>query len=802
MQKDKQNKRILALSVTLLTFLALCGCGKTETLVVEPEPTEQVIEIDESADAEKIRISELMAKNRTSLRDENGSFPDWIELENCSDEPVSLGGWRIADEEGEKGWSFPDIELPAGARLVVYADGKDSENALHTDFSLSEGETVHLYNSYGYPVCSAPAVSAEADISVVLNDKGTYEKSLYPTPGYPNEFEYYEMWQCSQLCSGPLQIMRAAVDNRSNELYGADWVEIKNISAQEQNLSEYYLSDDNDDYKLWRFPEYKLEAGESLIVCCDDALKNEQLVIANFSLNSTNEQLYLSSADGQLIDYVSLKNIPYDCSYGRLEGKEGWFYLYGSAPSDTAEKGYRRVSETPVAMDVDGVFNNVDSVNVALRGKGRVYYTTDSSVPTEKSRIYKDSFTVSETCVVRAISVEEGAMPSRPLTLSYIINENHSLPVLSLVSNNSDEFNFMYNNAIKNLELPGSLSLYEEQSSFTIPCGVKMHGDTSLKLGKKNMSVRFRGSYGQEELNYDVYGGGVTSFTNFVIRAGQDYSHAIIRNELGQNLALASSDSLITQRSKYCILYVDGEYNGIYNLMEKANEQHYANLAGVSKESVTVEEALFTNDSPLYKEVYSFCTNNDLSVAENYEYICSVVDIDNLIDWIILEGFCANTDLKSGNLRYCRSTENDGRWRFMFYDLDASFTSYSMNFYNVLAPYGYERRYSTLITPLLENEEFVDRLLTRASELFSTTLTTENVIAEIDRLSAIIAPEVQRDYARFHMEYRSWLESVQRLRNFFEMWKWPQRNVDALCDLLDLSDEQEQHYFGELLKGA
>ena len=326
-----------------------------------------------------------------------------------------------------------------------------------------------------------------------------------------------------------------------------------------------------------------------------------------------------------------------------------------------------------------------------------------------------------------------------------------------------------------------------------------MHGDTSLKLGKKNMSLRFRGAYGQEELNYDVYGGGVTSFTNFVLRAGQDQNHALIRNELMQNLALAVSDNVVTQRSRYCVLYVDGQYNGIYNLMEKANEQHYANLAGVSRDSVVVEEAVFSRDSELYRDVFAFCMENDMSKPENYEYICSVLDIDNLIDWIILQGYCANTDLYSGNLRYCRSTENDGKWRLMFYDLDAAFVSYGMNFYNVLAEYP-DRRYSSLITPLLENEEFVDRLLSRSAELMSTSLTSKNVLAEIDRLSEIIEPEVKRDHGRFNRTYTEWTRALQSLRNVIEKRDWAEHNVEAISQVLRLSSEEKEHYFGELLK--
>ena len=792
--KRKIKNRIWALSFMLVSAILLSACGKSETIAVESEPLEVV---DKSVDAEKIRISEFMSKNRSTLRDESGSFVDWFELENCSNETVLLSGWHINDKESSEGWQLPDIQLAAGERVVLYADGKDRD--LHTDFSISEAEGLWLYNAYGYLASHAPAMATQADVSVVLGENGSYEQSLYPTPGLENSFENYVRWQTSRLVPGPLQINRAAVANQSNELYGADWVEIKNISAEPVDLSNYYLSDDYKDYKQWQLPSYTLYAEQSVIICCDEELVDSNLRIAPFALDSVNDQLYLSTTDLELIDYVSLKNIPYDCSYGRLPGQDGWFYLHGSAPSDRAQEGYRKVSESPVALYSDGVFDDVKSVEVGLEGKGTIYYTVDSSLPTEKSERYDGQFKVKKTCVVRAIAVEEGAMPSRALTLNYIINENHSLPVLSLVSDSSYEFNRMYSNAIKNLELPGNLSLYDGNEGFSIACGIKMHGDTSLALGKKNMSVRFRGAYGQEELNYDVYGGGVSSFTNFVLRAGQDYYHAIIRNELGQNLALASSDTLITQRSKYCVLYVDGKYSGIYNLMEKANEQHYANLAGVSRESVVVEEANFGNDSLIYKEVFEFCTNNDMSLPENYEKLCSVLDVDNLIDWIILQGFCANSDIHSGNLRYCKSSENDGKWRLMFYDLDSTFVSYGGIFYNVLQNHV-GRRYSTLVIPLLENKQFVDRLLSRTAELLGTTLSVESVQAEIDSLVETIAPEVERDLKRFNRSYDQWTGSVDALKNYVDKWCTAEKNVEIISNILRLSKEEKMHYFGEVLK--
>ena len=754
-------------------------------------------------DADKLRISELMAKNHATLRADDGSFPDWIELENYSDTDVNLSGWSVSDGDGETGFPLPALTLRAGERLLLYADGGDDSAALHTDFSLSAGETACLYNSAGYQVCAVDCGDGTADVSVSLGENGQYAPCLYPTPGYPNTAEGYGEWQSALSLAGPLVINEVMTANFSSAyaegLGYCDWVEIKNVSGESVELSDYCLSDDDEDYRLWRFPERTLAPGETLPVFCDDSSAEAAggAVRADFALNSGSEELYLSRADGELIDYAALRDIPYECSFGRAEGENGWFFFASPTPGAENGEGCRRVSAKPAALSADGVFDAGAAIDVELTGDGAIYYTTDGSLPTENSELYSGALSVDSSCVVRAVCVEPGALPSRALSLSYIVGEGHSLPVLSLVSDDLADFNSMYAGGYKDMELPGNLALYEDGASFTIPCGVKMQGETSLILAKKNMSVRFRGAYGQETLERDLFGGGVTEFTNLVLRAGQDYYSAIIRNELCENLCLASTDRVAAQRSKYCVLYINGEYSGVYALAEKVNEQLYASNAGVSRESVTLVESEAQPGTELYEDVFVFCYQNDMSLPENYEHFCALMDVDSLIDWIIMEGYCANGDLDYGNLRYCRSTENDGKWRLMFYDLDSTFFQEGLNFYNLLSAYSRQtKQVSTLISALLENGEFTDRLLTRAGELLNSSLTNEKVAAEIDALAAEIEPEVERDYARYGMSFDGWKWNVGYLRDFITAGDWRQHNIDALAEIFDLTAEQRARYFG------
>ena len=788
----KKNKYLIIIAAVLLAAVTavfiIVNLQKENT-----EASSQNQEAKPEPMSNKVVISEFMPKNKACLRDEDGDFSDWIELHNISEESVDLSGWHISDKQGKTGWALPEISLESDERIVVFASGKDRSDSLHTDFALSAGDVLSLYDKHDNLLMSVEIEETEGDVSFCIAEDSSFIESFYPSPGFENTGAGYELFQNTLSYSGPLIINEAAVssfDVSGRPVEGrSDWVEIKNVSEESVQLSDFFLSDDLDRTKKFPLPERELMPGEIALVYCDEEL---------LALNSYAEELYLLNSSGELVDFASLRDIPYNGSYGRLSGEQGWFFMAQPTPGGENGEGFRRVTETPVLISGGGISEGVEKVLVEISGKGEIHYSTDGSRPDKNSPIYEAPVEMEKTGVIRAVAFEEGALPSRTLDVSCIINEGHSLPVLSLVSDNRAKLNEVYQNGDKYQEVPGSISLYDENGEFTIPCGIEMHGFSSLALPKKNMSLKFRGAYGADSLEYDIFGGGVTKFGSLLLRGGQDQGRSIIKNELCQNLCLEATDALISQRSKYCVLYVDGKYNGIYALMEKPNAGHYAELAGVSKDSVEVIDANPAYGSELYNEVYQFCYEHDMSLKENYDQFCTRMDIDSLIDWVILEGYFANTDLYSGNLKFCRSMENDGKWRLIFYDLDSTFSDpYSCYKSMFVSFVGDSTNITSVVSRLLNNAEFKDKLLNRAAELFSTVLSTESVTAEIDRLATIIAPEVERDHQIGYGSFDGWKRNIEYLRALFTEKDWQNIAEAQLCGYLGLDAAGRESYFGQ-----
>lgn len=805
----KRNKLLSVLFIVLLCII-FAACGKSQpapeatpvpTAAPTPQPTPEPTPYI-SPDADKIKISELMVKNDATLLDSDGEFSDWFELVNTSDSPVSLAGWRVSDGEDKSGWSFPDVTIDAGGYLLVFASSKESAGTeLHASFSLSEDETLYLYAPENYLADSAPNVSTMADHSSVRRADGSFEDCTWPTPGYSNDADGYELFCAAHTASSPLVINEVMVYNDSynrqpdGEYY--DWVELKNVSEEPIMLAEYYLSDDKDNPMLWRLPERYLDPGALLVVHCsgNSDLSTSDTVHSNFSLNSTSERLYLTSAAQQRVtDYVWLHDIFKDWTVGRMDGQSGFFYLSSPSPwSGNRGNAYRYISDQPVSLGEDGIYNDVTSVSVELEGSGRIFYTTDGSRPDESSAEYTEPITLDKTTVIRAINVQDGAAPSRAITLSYIINENHTLPVLSLSTDSPSTFSGIYYNKRKYYEIPANISYFEDGSSFNIDCGLKMKGWTSLENPKKSMGVSFRGCYGDDMLDYDIFGSDVTEFSSLSIRAGQDYPLAIIRNELFQELCLEMGDNVPTQNSKYCILYLNGSYYGIYCLKEDFSKQYYASHKGVNKSDVTMLKSPVALSSEVYQEVFQFCRDNDMSLDENYDHICSVLDIDNVVDWFLIEGYTANSDV-NGNMRYFKLNDG-GKWQIAFYDLDWTF-NYASNCFTNITDSNREVQVSQLINRLLTNARFREQLLSRYSELVSTTLSNEHVLAKIDELQALLEPEVPRERDQWGSDVDGWHYRLDELRSFITNNDYANYSANKLCSMLGASSEQKMQYFG------
>lgn len=753
-----------------------------------------------------VLISELMAAGQTILADTYGQFPDWVELCNVSGETVNLKGWFLSDDpEKPTKWEFPSVELLPNQRIVVFCSGKDGyENGqLHTNFSLAaSGESVVLSSPLGVAVHSITYGRGQEEQSFIYDtNAGELFSTEYPTPGYSNDTAGYEQFCAANVAKGPLAIWEVMT---SNDWYLAqelgdcyDWVEIRNISDAPVNLSEYSITDDVDAPGLYTLPDKTLAAGESIciILSGDESLSTAKYDHAGFTLSVKEDRLFLFHNGSELLDYVLLRQIPQKYSYGRSDSTGGFFYMEPT-PKKENNSGYRMISQMPASDVESGVYIQNTSVDVTFSAAGAVYYTTDGSDPDVNSLRYEGPVHIDETTVLRAIAVEDGKLQSSIYTSTFVFEDRHTIPVVSLVT---DPDNLWSSTGIykdswdtKEMKKPAHISYTGEDGTFSIDCEISMHGMTSLLAqDKKSFTVRFQDSYAGP-LNYDIFEDGeVTRYASILLRADQeDVYSTYIRDNLFGNLAAEYCDTVVSMRNKYISLYLNGEYWGIYSIREHHSVEHYASQMEVPLSSVTMLKSYARVGTGLYP-YFLYCKNNDLSKQENYDYIASHLDVTSFADWTILEAYSGNFDIY-GNMRYYYS-EADGLWRCGLTDLDLSLFDPSKDFGDM----KYTLHHSVFVSALYENEGFQDLIAKRLAELLAGPMSDENMIARIESMAAQIRDELPLEKERWGGKVSRWERMVDDLKDFCD--GRAKTVINSLCSTLNFTKEEKQAYFGDLL---
>lgn len=152
-------------------------------------------QLDSKTAPAEVQITEFLADNDNSLRDEDGEDSDWIEIHNGSEWDVSLEGWFLTDDRTDlTRWRFPDVVIGAGQFLIVFASEKNrtaATNQLHTNFRLTtSGEYLALISPQTNVISEfAPAYPPQrTDVSYgrVPGASAVLGYFPQPTPGAAN----------------------------------------------------------------------------------------------------------------------------------------------------------------------------------------------------------------------------------------------------------------------------------------------------------------------------------------------------------------------------------------------------------------------------------------------------------------------------------------------------------------------------------------------------------------------------------------------------------------------------------------
>lgn len=783
-----------------------------------PNTLENYLKIAGMTGESEIVVSEVMASNASYAPDSEGLYHDYIELYNTSQQSINLEGYYLSDtREMPLKWRFPQVEIPAGGYLLVYASGLSGENGadLHTNFKLSsEGEEIVLSDREGKMLLCMDFPALEADQAYSLID-GEYTTAFAPTPGLANAMESARALDGEMLRANDTGITINELCASDSQI-GCDWVEIYNGSSQTVDLSDWGISDNPGRPRKWQFPQgTTLAPGQYLGVCLSgyDGVTEDGLMHANFRIGvAGNYTMVLSTPEGEIVDRVYVPQQYGDVSYGRIENREGFYYMTETTPlAANAATGYDGRAQKPEFSAQGGVYATGETISLEITAEpgAIIRYTLDGSEPTQDSAEYTGPLTVQQTTVVRAKAWVDNCIASYSAGATYLFDVAHTVRVVA-VSGSAEQLtgaNGLLTTGSLSFEAPVYVEIYETDGTQLISqnCGMKIMGKLSrLQFDQKSFRLNARNRYETASFEASLFENRpYTQYDSFAMRAsGQDNQQTRMRDSILSSLC--ADMGLMYQETEVTVVYVNGEYWGEYNMRERVTQESIAQFMGWDDpENVSLLEGSGGNrvhgSNASYKQVLAYVRENGVETEEKLETLRQYVDVENYLDYVALQMYTCNQDLN--NVRMYCNPNADGKWRWVVYDLDLSFQIDQNSVLTWLREGGVgsvTSQDNTLFVALMKNPSMQEYFLTRMGELLATTFSYENLSAKIYERYQILQPEMQAHCQRWGWSVSTWQNYCEKMMRYAKTR--PAKLIGYFQKTLEMSDAQVETYFGDAIR--
>ena len=442
-----------------------------------------------------------------------------------------------------------------------------------------------------------------------------------------------------------------------------------------------------------------------------------------------------------------------------------------------------------------------------------------STIPTNFLDDFRKSVpprtTIKKGTVVRTLSVKPGFKPFYS-TKSYFVSPIHAnihqLPVISISTDYANLFDDeigilvpgnLYEDGESNTgnyyergidwEREASFEFFEDsgERAFSQHVGIRIHGGFTRRFTQKSLRIYARNEYGENTINYPVFPDQpYESYKRLILRnSGNDHAFSMLRDAIAHRLV--SHLNMETQAYRPAIVYINGEYWGLHNIRERMDRHYLERKFGIDPERLellsghwTVEEG----DNQDYAALLSFIQNQNLAHNPHYQYVQTKMDIDNYLDYFSAQIFFVNTDWPHNNIDFWRTRRSynpeapighDGRWRWLFYDLDFGLGLVQGPDYNMLDWVTREKGYedqewpNQILLNLLENESFKNDFINRMADHLNTAFLPERMEAIIREMKEVIEPEMHDfgDRWRYPQSVTIWNNTINNII------KWTQQRV-------------------------
>ncbi len=669
-----------------------------------------------------VTLNEVCAKNST-YQSADGNFYDWIELYNNGSQETNISGWGLSDKEDKPYlYTFPEgTAIKAGERLIVFCDSDAAANdSKIAPFGLStSGETLVLTDAQGNKTHTITFGSIAEDSSYGQYPDGSGEfYTLKCTPAQANTAP-----EGSNAVHQPAFSQESGFYDNSFSL----------TLTADDGCTIYYTTDGSDPT-----PESE-KYSEPITV--EDMSDTQNRLSARTDIVPGKAEAPRNNVDKAAV----IRAVSVD-SEGRISDIVTKTYFIGK----TNTGYYPNMKVVSLVTDPDNLFGYENGIYCLGQAYGGTQQPDDK--PKEEEHPKEEEKPKEEN------------------------GPEHKEPEDNRVSRQR---------AGNPWEMPANYTMrgreWEREASFTLfdngekvieqNVGIRIKGNYSRSLPQKSFTVYTREDYGTPEFDYDFFSGKATKAKNgkaikkydgLVLRnGGNDNTYAFFRDSINQSLI--TDRAFAYQATTECIVFIDGEFWGIYQMMEKIDKDYLSSHYGVKKSDVAMikngelDEGT-EQDLSDWNELCKGVAGGSIS----YDEFCNKVDLQGFMDYFAAQIYWANADWPQRNYTAWRSDTidesnpySDGKWRMILFDTESGQGLYGSNDKSFSAD-CYRRISSTnsdigkMFTTLMNNEKFRLEFSRTMMDLANFNFTTEKTSEVINYYKNNYKQQVLDTFARFN----------------------------------------------------
>lgn len=678
-------------------------------------------------------LNELCAENHSSLEDEDGDSPDWLELYNSGDTPVDLTDWGLTDSSAEPfKWRFPaGTALPGREFLLVFLSDKNRIVAglpLHANFQIkAAGESVLLTRPDGTAADAISPVHLAEDTTIgrFPNGTGAWKYFLQASPEKTNTL--FQAWDSLIYEKPDFSVLGGAHATAQSLI----------LSSAEPSVTIRYTLDGSEPTET--SPEFLAPLAISSKAGTPNVLS---MIQGTATANQHTDGWKAPVGEVRKATIVRTRAFRSGAPPGPV-GTQTYFVGADGPRTD----GLPTLSLTTAPS---GLFD----YNSGIYMLGRIFDDYVAAHPGEPL-----------TGHTPANYTQRGAAWARATHLEWFepfATRQWGEPV--------------------ELDIQGQSSRSFRQKSF----GIKARG----AAGQDN-SIGYPIFPGLRRLGS---GEPLEDFRHLRLRNyGNDWDYAMMRDSWCHRLIQGFGIDVMSSRP--AAIYLDGEYWGILEVRENQDPRYLQAHYGFNDDDAVILyghgalESGLVGDAQPYLDLNTFCETHNLANQADYDYVTERVDAENCLRYYLAEIYFANADWPQNNIRLWRrrlvapdiaqGVGKDGRWRWFLFDVDLgaghpwSAGVAEDTLAVALAPNGrpqVPQSWGTAIfRSLMTNPGFRMDFINTAADLLNSYFSPSRAVALVNQMEAELLPGMDEHRRRWQPGFGSvagWQAQVAVIRNF------------------------------------